>query len=247
MGLTITNIEHSILGNKAVAFFDVAFDSSYVTGGESLKPDVAGMYDVAFVHAVAQSGYSFEYDYTNKKLKAYYPSSAEESHTHASGTLADAASGAGASHNHAFTGTSPVSSLNLGTPAFSGTGLTAAGQAITTSDNQTMTENQCAGMWLIPVTQATPAVLILSNTAVEGAAAVLTVQGSAFTDAGTYKIVKSLTPVGTNAAEATHTHAVALDGGVSAAATGTANVGVEVGDTDDLSALTSVKVMMIGS
>ncbi len=115
---------------------------------------------------------------------------------------------AGASHNHAFTGTEPISSLNLATPAFSGTGLTAVAQVITTTDNQTMALNQCAGMWLYPVTQTTPPVLILSNTAVTGAPAVLTVQGVAVTDAGTYKIVKHLAPVGTNAAEATHTHAI---------------------------------------
>ncbi len=96
-----------------------------------------------------------------------------------------------------FTGTSPTGSLNLATPAFSGTGLTAAGQVMTTTDNQTMTLNQCAGMWLIPATGATPPMLILSNTAVAAAPAVLTVQGAAATDAGAYKIVKSLTPIGT--------------------------------------------------
>jgi hypothetical protein len=96
-----------------------------------------------------------------------------------------------------FTGTAPAGSLNLATPAFSGTGLTAAGQAMTTTDNQTMTLNQCAGMWLIPATGATPPMLILSNTAVTAAPAVLTVQGSAATDAGAYKIVKSISPVGT--------------------------------------------------
>lgn len=96
-----------------------------------------------------------------------------------------------------FTGTSPLSALNLATPAFSGTGLTAAGQVMTTTSTHTMTLNECAGMWLIPATGATPPMLILSNTAVTGAAAVLTVQGAAATDAGAYKIVKSLTPVGT--------------------------------------------------
>lgn len=90
------------------------------------------------------------------------------------------------------------SPLNLATPAFSGTGLTAAGQVITTTDNQTMTLNQCAGMWLISATGATPPNLILSNTAVTGAPAVLTVQGSANTDAGAYKIVQ--TSPGTGAA-----------------------------------------------
>ncbi len=111
-----------------------------------------------------------------------------------------------------FTGTAPVSSLNLATPAFSGTGLTAAGQAITTTDNQTMTLNQCAGMWLLSATQATPPNLILSNTAVAGAPAVLTVQGAASTDAGAYKIVKSLTPIGTVSAPTISTPTITVTG-----------------------------------
>lgn len=100
-----------------------------------------------------------------------------------------------------FTGTS-AGSLNLAAPAFSGTGLTAAGQVITTTDNQTMTLNQCAGMWLLSATATTVPNLILSNTAVTGAPAVLTVQGSANTDAGAYKILKNIVPVGTNTAPA---------------------------------------------
>lgn len=100
-----------------------------------------------------------------------------------------------------FTGTS-AGDLNLGTPAFSGTGLTAAGQAMTTTSTHTMLVNECAGMWLLAATGATPPMLILSNTAVTGAAAVLTVAGAAATDAGAYKIVKEIVPVGTNAAPA---------------------------------------------
>lgn len=126
----------------------------------------------------------------------------ESAHTHAI-LLDTGASAAGSSHNHDFTGT--VSSLNLASPAFSGTGLTAAGQVMTTTDNQTMTLNQCAGMWLLAATAATPPMLIVSNTAVTGAPAVLTVIGAAATDAGAYKIVGVL-PVGSNAAESSHTH-----------------------------------------
>ncbi|MFH2075550.1 MAG: hypothetical protein ABIJ57_09425 [Pseudomonadota bacterium] len=170
--------------------------------------------------------------------------------------------GAGASHDHAFTGTS-AGSLDLATPAFSGTGLTAAGQVMTTTDNQTMALNQCAGMWLIPVTQATPPMLILSNTAVTGAPAVLTVQGAAATNAGTYKVVKNIVPVGSNAAEATHTHAITATSsygtimdvksnvtgtgaGVRGAVDEIVTIPLEVVNGDDLSALTSVKALFIG-
>jgi len=89
----------------------------------------------------------------------------------------------------AFTSTTSAAALDLANPVFSGTGLTAAGQVMTTTDNQTMTLNQCAGMWLIPATGSHAPMLILSNTAVTGAPAVLTVQGTAATDAGAYKIV----------------------------------------------------------
>lgn len=169
---------------------------------------------------------------------------------------------AGASHNHAFTGTDPVGSLNLATPAFSGTGLTAAAQVMTTTDNQTMTENQCAGMWLIPAAGASAPMLILSNTAVTDAPAVLTVQGIAATDAGAYKIVKSLAPVGTNAAEATHTHAITTTSSLGTIIDVKSNVtgtGAGVWGTADeivtvpleliggaLSDLTSVKALFIG-
>lgn len=96
-----------------------------------------------------------------------------------------------------FTGTS-AGSLDLATPAFSGTGYATGGQDITTTDNQTMTLNQCAGMWFIANALASTApVLIVSNTAVTGAPAVLTVIGTApATDAGTYKIVKNIIPTG---------------------------------------------------
>jgi len=246
MALTIDKIDYTVFGNKSVVFCDADFDSSYPTGGESLVAGDVGLTVIEQVYTQSKSGYMFSYDYTNSNLMVYFPSAAEESHTHAI-ALDSGASAAGASHNHVFTGTSPVSSLNLGTPAFSGTGLTASGQAITTTDTQTMTENQCAGMWLVPVTQVTPAVLILSNTAVSAAAAVLTVQGVAFTDSGTYKVVKSLTPIGTNAAEATHTHAWGtLADAVSGAATGTVGVAPEVTALTDLASLTDVKLMIIG-
>lgn len=88
--------------------------------------------------------------------------------------------------------------LNFVIFVFSGTGYTTAGQVVTTTDNQTMTLNQCAGMWLIADALASTApVLIVSNTAVTGAPAVLTVIGTApATDAGTYKIVKNIIPTG---------------------------------------------------
>lgn len=88
----------------------------------------------------------------------------------------------------------PANAVNLATPVFSGTGQSSAGQVITTTDNQTMTLNQCAGMWFVSATHGP--YLIASNTAVTGAPAVLTIYGGApTTDAGSYKILKGPTPV----------------------------------------------------
>lgn len=116
------------------------------------------------------------------------------------GTLAITGQASGATAP-AFTGTTPLGAFNP-TAIFSGTGQSSAGQVITTTDNQTMTLNQCAGMLFISATHGP--YYILSNTAVIGAPAVLTVYGTApTTDAGTYKIINGLAPVGT---VASHTH-----------------------------------------
>lgn len=84
MGLTITNVENTVFGNKAVALFNAAFDSSYPAGGESLDSSVVGMYIPDFVQVDAKRGYNAEYDYTNKKLKLFAPAPPiiyEEKHT----------------------------------------------------------------------------------------------------------------------------------------------------------------------
>lgn len=99
--------------------------------------------------------------------------------------------------------TSTSGCLGLASPAFSGTGFATSSQVITTTDNQTMTLNQCAGMWFIAdALTSTAPVLIVSNTAVTAAPAVLTVIGTApATNAGTYKIARVIVS-GTNATSA---------------------------------------------
>lgn len=53
----------------------ITFDSSYATGGETLSASNCGLSSkVEFFSATNASGYIFEYDYANGKLKAYYPS-----------------------------------------------------------------------------------------------------------------------------------------------------------------------------
>ena len=72
MALTVDNAVKTVFGNKRVRVHDVDFDSSYPTGGESLTASDLGLNKVEFLIAESKSGYTFEYDYTNSKLLAYY-------------------------------------------------------------------------------------------------------------------------------------------------------------------------------
>ncbi len=119
-----------------------------------------------------------------------------ESYTPAGSNASSSVSGTAAAQ--VFTGESytPAGSvtgkLDLAVAAFSGTGFVTAGQVITTTDTQIMAATDtAAGMWFINTAQVTTVpVLILSNTIVNGASAVLTCQGvPPPTDAGAYKIV----------------------------------------------------------
>jgi hypothetical protein len=50
----------------------ISFDNSYPTGGEAL--DLSAHFDTLLgVMIENKAGYSFEYDYTNKKVKAFVP------------------------------------------------------------------------------------------------------------------------------------------------------------------------------
>jgi hypothetical protein len=177
MSITINSgFEISSIGDKNLSLPIVALDDSYPTGGYPLSFTAVGFSGTvpnatdngwSFFTVGGEGGFAYEYDFDNEKLKVFEM----DLGTLTNGTSAVTGTGT-------FLGTS-AGSLNLATPAFSGTGLTAVGQVITTTDNQTMTLNQCAGMWLISATGATPPNLILSNTAVAGAPAALTVQGAA--------------------------------------------------------------------
>ena len=80
-GITVSNRTATIIGNKWIVFFDVAFDSSYPAGGEVLSGTSVGLNSVDYVSiqpfgvgvsAVSNTtGYVFSYDYTNKKIQAF--------------------------------------------------------------------------------------------------------------------------------------------------------------------------------
>jgi hypothetical protein len=54
----------------------ITFDSSYPTGGEALLPTAVGLSSkVEFISVSPAAGYIFEYDYSNNKVKAFYPTS----------------------------------------------------------------------------------------------------------------------------------------------------------------------------
>lgn len=73
MGLTISNVDNSALANKRVVFAELAFDSSYPTGGESLTANALGLLDIDRVFVEPKDGYTFEYDHSASKLKAMVP------------------------------------------------------------------------------------------------------------------------------------------------------------------------------
>jgi len=84
MALTISNIDYTVWGNKRAAIFDVAFDSSYAFGGEALTPETVGLSTAEQVLVNGKSGYNFEYDLTNEKIKVFTgapPIVYEEKHT----------------------------------------------------------------------------------------------------------------------------------------------------------------------
>ncbi len=75
---------------------DVTLDNSYPTGGNALTPESFGLRTIEFLIASPSGGYFFEFDHTNKKLKAINPRAAIASTltvttpalTHAAGAVA---------------------------------------------------------------------------------------------------------------------------------------------------------------
>lgn len=194
MGLTIALVDsgEGQFGNLRYQIADVTFDSSYPTGGEPLPtgtggtPSVGGIQNVLAAIDVGVGSAT-----AGGVVVRLVPSTGK--------MMAFRVTGTGTVAAPTFTGTAQPVVNN--TPVFTGTGLTAAGQVLTSTDNQTMTLNQCAGMILISAT-GNASVEIVSNTAVAGAPAVFTVVGKATTDAGAYKVFTGPTPAGTNSAPA---------------------------------------------
>lgn len=73
MGLTVTKTGdwQIIAGNARMCKVQIAFDSSYPTGGESLTAADLGLKTIDFISIQAKNGLVFEYDYTNFKVLAF--------------------------------------------------------------------------------------------------------------------------------------------------------------------------------
>lgn len=85
MALTISNRVETVFGNKRAITCDIAFDSSYPTGGESLTAADLGMSIIDFCIAEPKGGRAFVYDRANSKLLAYN-SAAIATHVHVENT-----------------------------------------------------------------------------------------------------------------------------------------------------------------
>mgnify|MGYP000945656726 CR=1 FL=1 len=80
MALTLTKISAYTAGNKRHRVYDVTFDSSYPTGGESLTASDVNLRKIEqlIVHGPATAtrggttGVLATYDYTNAKLQAFW-------------------------------------------------------------------------------------------------------------------------------------------------------------------------------
>lgn len=89
MALTKTNTQR-FAGNFRDEIFDLAFDSSYPEGGESFAPGKTSLSTFYKVQIEPKDGYTFEFDYSNNKIKVFQPAPAivyEEKHTASSNVI----------------------------------------------------------------------------------------------------------------------------------------------------------------
>jgi hypothetical protein len=76
MALSISIKGHNIVGNRRQTIASLAFDSSYPTGGESLTARQLALGVIESIEVSPKSGYLFDIDYTNSKIKVFYPRAA---------------------------------------------------------------------------------------------------------------------------------------------------------------------------
>jgi len=105
---TFTANEVTVFGNLRVVFGSMAFDSSYPTGGEGATRSQLSVGRIVnstvMVQVEAESGYTFEYDYTNSKVQAYNGGgSTVAGHTHTATTDGHTHTATTSGHTHTVT------------------------------------------------------------------------------------------------------------------------------------------------
>jgi len=74
MAISVNSKSYSVFGDKAVVVADLAFDSAYAFGGDSVDHDkLFGLHSIEAALIEPKNGYSFQFDKTNKKIKAFAP------------------------------------------------------------------------------------------------------------------------------------------------------------------------------
>lgn len=71
MAVTVTTKKRIKLGNAFAVLADIAMDNSYATGGEPVTEQQFGLTTLDLVLPSASSGYDFEFDHINKKMKVF--------------------------------------------------------------------------------------------------------------------------------------------------------------------------------
>lgn len=105
MALTITidaGPKYTREGKQKVVRGQIAFDSSYPTGGESLLAADIALRRITRFNCHDKSGFGFEYDYTNSKLMVYVQG------------VAIAAAGAATLDDYALTGVGASTARSIG-------------------------------------------------------------------------------------------------------------------------------------
>lgn len=87
MALTVTLTDTGSAGNLRWSRGTIAFDSSYASNGESFTPEDIALKTIDHVTIHPNSGYVFEYDYSNEKVIAFSPDIASTNLTYAQATV----------------------------------------------------------------------------------------------------------------------------------------------------------------
>ncbi len=97
MAITSKIVKRSKLGNAFMNIVDVTIAAEvYATGGMTIRPPMLGVGYTYVVLPAPASGYIFEYDHDEHKLKAFTPVGSIVAHTHDNSLT-------GGEHSHANT------------------------------------------------------------------------------------------------------------------------------------------------